>query len=89
MKVTAHFAHPASTSYPSRDWIMAHVAALGFSLTPSEYNKVRRDAVLSEEIIPEGDQAYITYSIDHEELEFDYELQDFEEVWTRNTVMYL
>ena len=87
MKVTAHFAHPASMPYPDRDWIMAHVAALGFTLTPSEYNKVKKDAILSEEILPEGAQAYITYTIDHEKTEIDPE-EGLQDIFTSNTVAY-
>lgn len=70
MLVTAHFRHPTGVPYPDRDWIMSYLLDLGFDLSVSEYNKIKRNAVLTEEI-SDTLPARITYTIDHEETEID------------------
>ena len=88
MQVTAHFRHPTGMAYPDRDWIMNHITErLGFSLTVPEYNKVKRDAVLTEEI-SDTLPAQITYTIDHEETEIDPDSGLEQDIITYNSVSY-
>ena len=72
MKVIVHFRHPIDMPYPDRDWIMAYIESIGIILTPNEYNKVKRDAILTEEI-SETLPAKITHTIDYEATEIDEE----------------
>ena len=88
MLVTAHFRHPTGMPYPDRDWIMDYLTdVLGIEISQSDYNKIKRDAVLSESV-EDSLPANISYIIDYEQTEIDPDSGLVQDIMVKNSVVY-
>ena len=89
MKLTAHFRHPTGMPYPDRDWIMAYATdVLRIEISQGDYNKIKRDAVLTEEIDDTKETGHIYYTVDYEATEIDPESGIEQDLKVTSSVVY-
>ena len=69
MKVYLHLIRPDGYIYPTRDWIIQECQRVAsIELTVPQYNKLKREATLTEEV---GSPPHYTCVIDYEETNID------------------